>query len=172
MSIRTWVQEKIREGEAAFYKELAGSLAKGLVVAIGLAFSFAIPWVRSILAVPVTISRLGWGFTGVGGILFGTLIMFFALRPRIKELANLASIDDLTRVYNSREFQRRLKIEVSRAKRYGHPLSLILVDIDGFKAMKDRHGYETGDMVLRKFAKTIMQLVRTTRRRVSIEARR
>ena len=162
MSIGTWFQEKIREAGPAFYKELASSLAKGLIILLGLASSFALPWVRSSLLVPVTLSRVTWILTAIVGALFGACLLFILLRPKIRELMEIAATDDLTKVYNSRELQRRLTVEMERAKRYGRPLALILIDIDGFKAINDKHGYGAGDMVLREFAQIVKERVRGT----------
>ena len=63
-----------------------------------------------------------------------------------------AITDGLTGLFNHRYFYERLDQEVARARRYGTPVSLLLVDIDDFKAFNDRHGHLAGDAVLRKLA--------------------
>lgn len=68
------------------------------------------------------------------------------------ELASLATTDGLTGLKNHRAFQERLAEEVSRAIRYGTPLSLILLDVDHFKQYNDAHGHPAGDMVLKEAA--------------------
>ncbi|HEX8103212.1 MAG TPA: sensor domain-containing diguanylate cyclase [Solirubrobacteraceae bacterium] len=60
--------------------------------------------------------------------------------------------DPLTDVGNRRAYDERLVKEVARACRYGRPLSLVLLDLDGFKAVNDRAGHPAGDEVLRRVA--------------------
>lgn len=77
-----------------------------------------------------------------------------------KALADLSTLDGLTGLYNYREFHRRLAEEVQRSLRYDHPFSLLILDIDGFKAVNDTHGHLAGDEALRRFAALIRQEVR------------
>ncbi len=72
-----------------------------------------------------------------------------ALRGKLQDMADT---DGLTGIYNHRYFQLRLDTELERAERYGHPLSLILFDIDHFKKFNDTMGHQTGDAVLRELA--------------------
>ncbi|MEW6582377.1 MAG: diguanylate cyclase [Actinomycetota bacterium] len=63
-------------------------------------------------------------------------------------LAAQATTDPLTGLANHREFHERLAEEVARARRHGRDLSLILLDIDNFKATNDAHGHQVGDAVI------------------------
>jgi diguanylate cyclase (GGDEF)-like protein len=63
--------------------------------------------------------------------------------------------DPLTGLLNRRAYEERLPVEISRASRYGWPLSLCLLDLDGFKAVNDTHGHPAGDEVLRRVAALI-----------------
>lgn len=65
-------------------------------------------------------------------------------------LRNLACHDDLTGALTRRALLTELDSELSRAMRYGHPLSVLMVDLDGFKAVNDDHGHQAGDEVLRE----------------------
>ena len=65
--------------------------------------------------------------------------------------------DALTGLANRRSYQERLAVEISRANRYGHPLSICLLDLDGFKEVNDRLGHPAGDEVLRAVAREIDQ---------------
>ncbi len=76
------------------------------------------------------------------------------------ELERRATTDELTGVANRRGFREVLAREVAAAERYGHPLSLLLFDLDGFKAVNDTHGHERGDEVLRAFARLLKRRAR------------
>jgi diguanylate cyclase (GGDEF)-like protein len=65
--------------------------------------------------------------------------------------------DALTGLPNRRAFHERLPIELARASRSGHPLALVLLDLDGFKAVNDRLGHPAGDEVLRAVARILDQ---------------
>jgi diguanylate cyclase (GGDEF)-like protein len=64
------------------------------------------------------------------------------------ELAHLADTDPLTGLANRRAFRERLDGEVERARRYGHRLTLAILDIDDFKRINDTYGHLGGDAVL------------------------
>jgi diguanylate cyclase (GGDEF)-like protein len=76
------------------------------------------------------------------------------------ELKQRATTDELTGVANRRGFREVLAREVAAAERHGHPLSLLLFDLDGFKAVNDTHGHERGDEVLRAFARLLKRRAR------------
>jgi diguanylate cyclase (GGDEF)-like protein len=65
-----------------------------------------------------------------------------------EEMQFLADHDPLTRVGNRRAFTRRLAEEVHRAARYGQRFALVVLDVDGFKSLNDRHGHLAGDTAL------------------------
>jgi len=67
----------------------------------------------------------------------------------------LAITDGLTELYNYRYFQKQLANELSRAKRYNRPLSLIMLDVDDFKKYNDIYGHLKGDEVLREIARIL-----------------
>jgi diguanylate cyclase (GGDEF)-like protein len=71
-----------------------------------------------------------------------------------------AMTDALTGLHNQRAFRRRLSDEISRAGRYERPLSLVLIDLDAFKAINDVDGHLTGDLVLAEVARRILAAVR------------
>lgn len=77
-----------------------------------------------------------------------------------RELEQRASTDDLTGVANRRRFREELEREIATAERYERPLSLLLLDLDGFKAVNDTYGHERGDEVLRAFADLLQQRAR------------
>lgn len=68
--------------------------------------------------------------------------------------------DELTGLYNRKYLHHRLEAEISRAKRYGTPLSCLLIDIDFFKTVNDMYGYDWGDVLLKKIAQMLEALIR------------
>ncbi len=75
-----------------------------------------------------------------------------ALEQANGKLATLASTDGLTKLHNRRSFDAALLREAEVAKRHGHPLTLMILDIDDFKRVNDTFGHEEGDRVLRRVA--------------------
>lgn len=71
-------------------------------------------------------------------------------------LAQLAVTDGLTGLYNHRHLHERLALEIERSARNGLPLSLLMIDVDHFKAYNDRHGHPAGDELLRQLARIMM----------------
>ncbi|MFT7618602.1 MAG: diguanylate cyclase (GGDEF)-like protein [Planctomycetota bacterium] len=66
------------------------------------------------------------------------------------DLHAMTVIDPLTHLYNRRHFDRELKKELERARRYGRRLTLALLDIDNFKLFNDINGYVTGDAIIKQ----------------------
>lgn len=82
---------------------------------------------------------------------------------RERELyASAAVTDDLTGLNNRRAFDERLAEEVARASRYGSPLSLAMLDLDGFKQVNDNHGHNVGDSLLRAVGVLLKAELRAT----------
>jgi diguanylate cyclase (GGDEF)-like protein/PAS domain S-box-containing protein len=80
-----------------------------------------------------------------------------ALEERLRALA---ITDPLTGAYNRRHFADLAEAELRRAARYGHPTSLVMLDIDHFKAVNDDLGHAAGDAVLRGVARIVADTVR------------
>jgi diguanylate cyclase (GGDEF)-like protein len=76
------------------------------------------------------------------------------------ELELLAQTDDLTGLANRRHFRRELEREIAAAHRDREPLSLLLLDLDNFKAINDTHGHERGDAALQTVAASIQERLR------------
>ena len=65
--------------------------------------------------------------------------------------------DEVTGLYNRRFFSLRLEEEISRFRRFNHPVSVVLLDLDGFKAVNDDMGHPAGDVTLRDVAQLLMR---------------
>jgi diguanylate cyclase (GGDEF)-like protein len=83
-------------------------------------------------------------------------------RKSQKKFEKLSVIDDLTGIHNRRSINDALKNEVARAERYGELFSIIMVDIDKFKAVNDTYGHNVGDEVLQSFTKHVQGYLRKT----------
>ena len=76
------------------------------------------------------------------------------------EVYKLAALDQLTGLYNRRSGEQRLAEEINRAVRHGRPLTVMLIDINGLKAINDRFGHAGGDMLLKNFAERLQRGIR------------
>lgn len=86
--------------------------------------------------------------------------MAFALRRDRDNLRNRSVRDQLTGLFNRKEFQRLLDLEIARAQRHGRILALLMVDVDDFKTVNDRYGHPVGDIVLRRVADRVYDALR------------
>jgi diguanylate cyclase (GGDEF)-like protein len=100
------------------------------------------------------VKRLGTSFilTIIVSMLKNTLV-------REKEISR---IDFLTGIPNRRYFMELVNTEINRARRYGHPFTVVCLDLDNFKTVNDCFGHSTGDILLRLVAGTLRQNVRGT----------
>ena len=86
-----------------------------------------------------------------------SLLKIYELQEKINEVS---TTDELTGLHNRKYLQERLDAEISRARRYKTPLSCLLFDIDFFKVVNDMYGYEWGDVLLKKLADRLKQVIR------------
>jgi diguanylate cyclase (GGDEF)-like protein len=111
---------------------------------------------------PVTESRT---LASGDALQLGTIYLkFFAghhvERAFYETMYELACRDELTGVHNRRKLEEELAREFALATRYQRPLTLVLLDVDGLKAINDRHGHRAGDAVLRQLADLVGREVR------------
>lgn len=90
-----------------------------------------------------------------------------ALRLQAEKLERISATDELTQQYNRRYLNQRLDEELRKIRGSGRPLSLMLLDVDNFKAINDGYSHLIGDEVLRRVAETL----RATFRRADVVAR-
>lgn len=78
-----------------------------------------------------------------------------------EQAAEESLTDALTGLPNRRHFDRRLAEECERSQRHGHPLALLMIDLDGFKSINDAFGHAIGDSVIQQVAALFARLVRS-----------
>ena len=109
--------------------------------------------------VSLTISPMRDGFDGIVGA--SVVARDIGARLRYEEqLRRLAEHDPLTGLRNRRRFERDVNEEIGRGHRYGEQACLLMIDIDGFKAVNDAHGHRIGDRMLRAIAEAMKQRLR------------
>ena len=84
------------------------------------------------------------------------------LLTRIADLESLSATDPLTGAWNRLQLERVVDVEISRARRSGQPVTLVLLDIDHFKRVNDAHGHLAGDAVLTELVGRIRERMRAT----------
>ncbi len=83
------------------------------------------------------------------------------VRAELMRTRELALQDELTGLANRRSLEQMLVSEVDRAQRHARPLSILMIDIDRFKAVNDSHGHRAGDEVLRELARLLADKLRS-----------
>jgi diguanylate cyclase (GGDEF)-like protein len=100
------------------------------------------------------------------GLRFGIFILFTELLHGLKlallHEQTLSRTDFLTGINNRREFYDRADLEILHARRYKHPVTLALLDVDSFKHINDSLGHSEGDKLLKIIAQTISSAIRKT----------
>ena len=81
-------------------------------------------------------------------------------RQMEEQLREMTITDDLTKLYNMRHFYSQLQLEMDRALRYKGSLSLLLLDLDGFKQYNDTYGHPEGDQILIRLGDVIRECLR------------
>ncbi len=89
------------------------------------------------------------------------------LREEVQALSTQVRTDELTGLYNYRHFLHSIDLEMERGRRSGHPVSLIILDLDHFKEFNDHYGHEFGNLALQHVARIVL----TTLRRLDIPCR-
>ena len=99
-----------------------------------------------------------WGAGAVATLTWGSAAIF--LHGLVRRLDDAAQTDGLTGLWNHAAFWRRLQAEDARARRQQTPYSVLMIDVDHFKALNDQYGHQAGDAVLRRMADILGKRVR------------
>jgi diguanylate cyclase (GGDEF)-like protein len=124
------------------------------------------------------VGPLVWNVTFTSYMLVNMVGILFALRMEAfrrrrfldildednmrSELVRMASVDELTGIWNRRKFLELAENEAERYVRYTRPYSLMMIDLDYFKAVNDRFGHVSGDIALRQFTGIVRGQIRST----------
>ncbi|MFA6600626.1 MAG: GGDEF domain-containing protein [Candidatus Omnitrophota bacterium] len=98
---------------------------------------------------------------GLAVLLAANLVILIVMRGIEARIEN-ADTDPLTQLFNRRAFENILAKELLRAGRYRYPLSLCLIDLDGFRAINEHSGKVRGDQILKSFSSLVTRTIRTT----------
>ncbi|HWP45472.1 MAG TPA: sensor domain-containing diguanylate cyclase [Blastocatellia bacterium] len=93
-------------------------------------------------------------------LLCGAIARALANAIEYQNATRQSLIDDLTRLYNVRYFYQALDSEIRRARRYGSSVSVIFMDLDGFKRVNDAYGHRAGSLTLAEVARVILNSMR------------
>ncbi|MFW6089682.1 MAG: diguanylate cyclase [Gemmatimonadota bacterium] len=133
---------------------LAGLLATAQYLALVSFVGFGTGWSTPILQPEAQSVRLA--------LLVGMAALGVVASRRMQAPHILSASDSLTGVLNRRAFEERWESELARARRYGRPISVAVLDIDYFKQFNDRYGHAAGDSALASVARALRGRVRTT----------
>ncbi len=100
-------------------------------------------------------------------LMLAATILSTAVVARVQRLLRLSTSDRLTGLFNRGYFDERVQAEISRAARYGRPMTLVMLDLDHFKNFNDTHGHTAGDEALRGLA----SIMRSSFRQSDVVAR-
>jgi diguanylate cyclase (GGDEF)-like protein len=166
------LQEVARTGEPEAFRR-ALHAAEAAVIDAGEVAEIQVGG-ASALAAPLGATEAGDRVIGIVSVARGDHAFTHAERDLFDYLTNQASVsvenvdlhetvqkqavtDELTSLFNHRRFQEVMSVEVERARRYGHEMGLIMLDIDNFKQVNDAYGHLQGDLVLREVARVLRQ---------------
>ncbi len=160
------------ERETGFVRVFHGSSIASMVARYLVPVAFLVPVVLGAIFIRTRWSldhpHLVMALTVVSNIvLLVALIWLFALMIRRVEkeraiVQQQAETDKLTGIYNRRHFEASLELEIQRARRYGAPLALLMIDVDNFKQLNDSYGHLVGDRMLYRLARECESCLRTS----------
>ena len=146
---------------------LQSTLALGLFGLVGLVHAVSPDWLN-VPAGPWGVPSLAYTATvlaalalTVYGVAWLSTLLVMRTRETTDTLRARANIDGLTGLFNYGYFADQLDVEIERARRFGHPVSLVMVDMDGLKAYNDVNGHLMGSQALKEIAAILKECSRS-----------
>ncbi|MBW2000915.1 MAG: GGDEF domain-containing protein [Deltaproteobacteria bacterium] len=174
----TLSKESILIKEMTFYlypsnlPVLCAARQTGVKVSSSSPLSFSKPWILPLslagkplgmlVILPKNKEELKKGKKELMSTISNILAMSLKNAQAYNKLKNMAVTDGLTGIYNHKALGEFIQQEFQRARRYNKPLSLVMIDVDGFKDINDSLGHQAGDYVLRELARCLKSAVRNT----------
>ena len=146
---------------------LQATLALGLFGLVGLIHATSPDWLnvstgpRGVPSVAYTATVLAALALTIYGVAWLGTLLVQRNRETTDQLRARVNIDGLTGLFNYGYFADQLDVEMERARRFGHPLSLVMVDMDGLKAWNDVNGHLMGSQALKEIATILKDCSRT-----------
>jgi len=110
---------------------------------------------------PLSAAVQFWNLATELGVFTSTVGLLGALKQRLEFESERALVDPLTGLKNRRAFEEAALVEIDRARRYGRPFTVALIDLDDFKRVNDTLGHQAGDQVLVAVSSTLRRLLRS-----------
>jgi diguanylate cyclase (GGDEF)-like protein len=133
--------------------------AAAVFVVRGIAGAIAADPVLAFVA-PTAAQAAGYVVAATGALASTVAFLLMHKERADAQALRLATLDPLTGAYNRRTFHEIAEREMSRARRAGQPLSIIMLDIDHFRAVNDEHGHRAGDQALQKIGEILRASLR------------
>ncbi|MEO8164102.1 MAG: GGDEF domain-containing protein [Betaproteobacteria bacterium] len=143
---------------ALIFGKLPTALKVGAVIGCLMIFAYD-PKTKTLLALPF------WGeLLAISApiilVAYITTMLSADIRYAVDKIKQVSDTDELTGIYNMRAFSGMLHRAFRQAVRYGHPLSVVMIDSDNLKQINDKHGHESGNRLLQHLVRDIREQLR------------
>jgi diguanylate cyclase (GGDEF)-like protein len=154
------IKDNIKKMAPGLELELAKYILITVVATVGLFLAQQIPQISVTFKQMLSISIFNFLIIIFLTAISSSRLTYIHLIRKIKSLELSAGTDDLTGVYSNKVLKPKIEKEIESVKANKKPLSIILIDIDGFKRINDTYGYNKADLVLKEFAQTLKADIR------------
>ena len=156
------VRQKLAEIAPTLYVKLAEYLLVSTITAASLLIVSRAPSIRATLSQAFSITVFIFLLSLILAAALCSAFTYLIIRDRFRKILSATYINNLTGVYISNVLRPLLKEKLERSKADRKPLSIVLIDIDGFKEINDSYSYAVGDFVLKEFAQILQSYSRTS----------